>query len=326
MTSSALTKLRRVSRQEPCSICAHTSWCGIADDGGLAICMRVANGAISTARNGGHVHVLEPNRIPQAKPIHRKPEPPPAASINRRHLVYKSLLASLELSQPHADNLSARGLSDQVIHLNGYATLPSRMREVCKICKTLPLIEDLTHVPGFFLDHKKEWRFVARKPGFLIPVRDVEGRIQALQIRQDQEKTRYVWFSSPGLPSGASSGAPIHFARPALVEQDGEAVITEGPLKADVIAEKLNCCVVGVPGVSSFAVNFGSWLTFKLPKIKRVLIAYDADWKTKPQVKAALNRLIESVAEAELQAVVLDWNGAKGLDDLLVKEVIQCQQ
>lgn len=99
MTSSALTKLRRVSRQEPCSICAHTSWCGIADDGGHAICMRVANDAISTARNGGHVHVLEPNGIPQAKPIYRKPEPPPVASINRRHLIYESLFVFLVLNK-----------------------------------------------------------------------------------------------------------------------------------------------------------------------------------------------------------------------------------
>lgn len=281
--------------------------------------MRVADGAVRDARNGGYLHVLQERNllpIPSRPP---KPEPPPAAPVNRRHIVYQALLDALPLNERHASNLTRRGLSEITINRNGYATLPTRFKNVCNICESLAIFDNPLHVPGFFTDQKGHWQFTSGKPGFLVPVRDVEGRIQAFQVRRDQGEPRYVWFSSPNLPAGASSGAPIHFAQPKNAGTVNEVIVTEGALKADVIAEHLGCVVVGVPGVSSFAVNFGSWLTFKMPALQRVLIAYDSDWKTKPMVRAALARMIESITEAGLAGVVLEWDKAKGLDDLLAE-------
>lgn len=51
-------RLMRVTRERRCPICGRPDWCGIATDGSLAICMRVADGAIRPARNGGYVHRL----------------------------------------------------------------------------------------------------------------------------------------------------------------------------------------------------------------------------------------------------------------------------
>lgn len=313
-------RMVRVTRRQPCPICDHADWCGIAEDGSIAICMRVADGAARESKNGGYVHLLRAREYRPHRTSYREPEPPPIASINRRHIVYEALLNALPLSERHADDLARRGLSDLAVSRNSYASLPSQPRAIIEICGILALFDDLRFVPGFFTDTKSNWRMAASSQGFLVPVRDHEGRIQACQVRCDFGDPRYIWFSSAGKPNGGSSGAPIHFANPSRVDQTGEAIITEGTLKADVIAERLDCCVVGVPGVSAFALNFGTWLTFKLPTLRKVLVAYDSDWRDKLPVRVALTRLLDSLAEAGLAGALLDWSGAKGLDDLLARE------
>ncbi len=59
---------RRVNRQEPCPICKKVDWCGVSDDGELAICMRIDSD--HPARNGGHVHKL-------SDPVPLRPMLPP---------------------------------------------------------------------------------------------------------------------------------------------------------------------------------------------------------------------------------------------------------
>ena len=51
-------RLIRVSRQHLCPICAKHNWCSYSEDGAIAICMRVSNGAIKQTRNGGWLHRL----------------------------------------------------------------------------------------------------------------------------------------------------------------------------------------------------------------------------------------------------------------------------
>jgi hypothetical protein len=320
MITLPLPKLLRVNRRNLCPICDKPDWCGIAADGSIAICMRIAAGAVSGSKNQGYVHILREQDRSSINPSSPIVEQAQVASISRRHVVYEALLELLPLADEHAENLTSRGLSDLTIARNGYATLPRQVKESCKICETLAIFHDPMNVPGFFRDKKGYWRFVLSGSGFLIPVRDIEGRIQGCQVRLDRGETRYIWLSSVGKSGGASSGAPIHFARPWRALDTNEAIITEGALKADVIAEKLDCCVVGIPGVASFALNFGSWLTLQLPNLRSVLVAYDADWRDKSQVRAALARLLDSLSDADLAGYVLDWSGAKGLDDLLAKE------
>src|SRR5262249_53794017 len=133
----------------------------------------------------------------------------------------------------------------------------------------------------------------------------------------------YIWFSSNQKNGGASSGSPVHFSRVWRAERTGRVIITEGALKADVIAEYKDCCVVGVPGVSSFNADFGAWLKKQLPIIQNVQIAYDSDWREKPQVFTALKRLTDYLSGTGLAGGILIWNDAKGLDDLLNREVSQ---
>ncbi|HZS10384.1 MAG TPA: DUF3854 domain-containing protein [Blastocatellia bacterium] len=214
-----------------------------------------------------------------------------------------------------------RGLSDTTIARDLYASVP-RQKTIRKVCADLATHFDLQNVPGFSRqDNKWHLNLTDWHAGFLVPVRDKYGRIQACQIRRDTGQPRYIWLSSAGLSDGASSGAPVHFARPWRVASTGEAIITEGSLKSAVISEHLDACAIGIAGVSSFGDDFGQWLKSQLPQLEHVLIAFDSDWHKNPDVERAMLRLMATIEAAGLAGGLLDWSEAKGLDDLLTREV-----
>jgi hypothetical protein len=320
------SSLVRVKRKSPCPICGKPDWCSMTDDKAIVICMRVAEGSIKESKNFGYIHILEEREYRPLDPTPRKPEPPARAPLERRDAVYREMLATLTLTDLHVEDLRERGLSTLTIERNAYASLPA-LSQIPDLCADLAREHNLANVPGFYRDEEGRWMMTVYSPGFFIPVRDTQGRIQGCQIRQDHG-SRYIWFSSPEdkdgkRKDGASSGAPIHFARPWRADATGEAIVTEGGLKADVIAELLDACVVGVPGVSALGVHFGAELKARLPEITTVFVAYDTDWRAKSQVATALQRLFDSLVGVGLDVVALDWNDAKGLDDFLVKEVGQ---
>lgn len=47
-------------------------------------------------------------------------------------------------------------------------------------------------------------------------------------------------------PDGASSGTPVHYHNVERMRATGEAILTEGALKGDIIAHDLDCGVIGV--------------------------------------------------------------------------------
>ncbi len=46
----------RATREQPCPVCGKPDWCTGLSDGSLYLCMRVGDGAIQVARNGGFIH------------------------------------------------------------------------------------------------------------------------------------------------------------------------------------------------------------------------------------------------------------------------------
>jgi len=315
----------RFTRRNPCPICRKPGWCSMTDDKAMVICMRVAEGSIKESKNFGYIHILEEREYRPLDPIPRKPEPPARASLERRDAVYRAMLARLRLTDRHDAGLRERGLSEIAIERNAYASLPVLSR-IPDLCADLARDHNLANVPGFYRDEEGRWMMAVYSPGFFIPVRDTQGRIQGCQIRKDYGSSRYIWFSSSEdkdgkLDAGASSGTPIHFARPWRAVETGEAIITEGPLKADVTAEFLDECVVGVPGVSAFGIHFGAELKARLPNLSLVSVAYDSEWRDKSEVSAPLGRLFDSLGNVGLRVDRLDWDGAKGVDDFLVEEV-----
>lgn len=252
------------------------------------------------------------------------------APIEIRNAVYEAFLEKLVLYKKHRENLLKRGLKNDVIDYKNYkSTLSSDSTEgVCRL-----LLKEgypLKGVPGFY-EHNAKWVFMTL-PGFLIPVKDIKGRIQAMQIRVDEEVLRkkeglqkYLWQSSAGKLNGVSSGAPVHIATPNKPTQGSIVYITEGPLKADIASMLLEVPFIGIAGVGLYkqavdvAVSMG---------VKTAPILFDMDKMENIHVKNAEEKLIQELTLKNIKAFPINWNAeiGKGIDDVLVTHNKQFKQ
>jgi len=332
-------RMQRVKRHSPCPVCGKPDWCGVSGD--LVVCMRVADGAIREAANGGWVHVLggaTPRRpaLPEPEPEHVMIDP------RVRHGIYNALLRQLPLRRHHLQQLRRRGLSEEQIGRLGYRTLPPEDERGkwsrAALAYRTGLAAELkpAGVPGFWIERgPRGGRWTVDGPaGLLIPVRSTDGQIVGCQIRVDNRGPggKYRWLSSAGTvdrerPGGTPARALPHVARP--TETQGDAIwITEGPLKADITALRLGCTVIAVPGVGNWRPVPG--LVRELGA-QRVVLAYDMDMWLNPQVMlhaeqlvAALREVRQYIPEADAEAPIAlqwaRWDGrrAKGIDDALV--------
>lgn len=325
--------LKKVTKKRKCAICGKPDWCSYSENGELALCKRVSAGSVKEAKNGAYIHLLRPGVGNSASAVSTPSIKNNGkcgnekADADRLHEVYSYLLGEcLELTEEHGDVLlNERRLSDLTIAYKLYASLPSKV-ELPKVCEKLEkrFGDNLLGVPGFYKDELGRWKMF-RCDGYFVPVRDVQGRIVGMQIRlDDDEKNKYLWFStSPdNYTCGASSGTPVHYAKPDLAGQGGFALVTEGALKADFISEQEDAAAVAIAGVTCFdEETFGLELRKALPKLKRVRIAFDSDWKTNPVVRNGLLRMRSSLKRAGLIVEVLDWDveQGKGFDDAWIQ-------
>jgi hypothetical protein len=315
---AARAPLVRVTRKSPCPVCRKPDNCAVSADGRVAYCRRKPSDR--RGRDGGWTHFLdgrglEPRRAPEPEPPAR--DRAPADTCDH---VYRAMLSALTLSVAHADHLlGARGLSHEAVERNLYVSCPAPA-DMHRLCAGLSHRFDLTGVPGFFRSRQGEWKLTTCAPGILIPVRDHEGRVSALQLRRDEGEPRYLLLSSSRHEGGASSSAPVHFANVWALEKTGRAVITEGALKGDIVANHLQACVVAIAGVSTFREGFGAELRRRLPRLRVADVCFDADWRTNPHVKSALFRLLRELSSARIAASVRTWPARhKGFDDYLVE-------
>ena len=246
------------------------------------------------------------------------------AIIERRHAVYTALLQTLPLSDEHRCALHLRGLAQAEIERLQYKSTLGQ-RAAAEITQDLARRFDLCGLPGFF-QASGVWRMVSTATGFFVPYRDELGRIEGLQIRRwpHAGDSKYIWFSSKDKPLGASSGAPLHFARVDLLARADEVVITEGALKADVAAYLSQSPVIGVAGVGSFGSDFAARIRASFPKLRRVILAYDRDFSENPSVCQALMRLSAQLERARFQVRMRTWPPpAKGYDDYLLSQAMR---
>lgn len=316
------SRIKRASKKHPCPLCKGGG-CGIGDN--KIFCYRVSQGSTGQSeKTGSYIHTRTDEQG-QPLPIIRRP-PPIIAPIERRHEVYTAWLEWCELLECHENHLlNARGLSLSTVTKMGLRSVPS-YAGADSILSWLSKDYDLSHVPGFCYDEKREqWRmrFVGQS-GFYIPLRDEKGRIHALQIRRDtdDQRSRYWLVSTPPdeFKHGAVSGVPPHFVGFPEAET---LIITEGGLKAIVASECLpHVWFCGLVAVSSFDSNFGWYLRERLPKVTSVAIAYDADWRTNEKVAAQLERLKTTLDTAGYAPTVLEWpaDQGKGFDDYLLNQ------
>lgn len=265
------------------------------------------------ASDGRFIHKSLANGL--ETPANATPQRPLPASIHRRHAVYNRMLEMLTLEDREKESLFSRGLSEKQIAQLNYRTTD----DVAERLSGEGFILD--RVPGFFRE-QSNWKANIR-PGFLIPVRDIQGRIRALQMRTYSETTKYKWFSSylkilPDgkkelMDSGASSGCPVHW----VPGKGRVAYIVEGMLKSDLVGMLTGLPILGKAGtdaamqeIANASLNFDS-----------LVFAYDMDWQTNKFVRNAMQRQYDAIqARSGCTVSVATWDAeiGKGLDDFLL--------
>lgn len=236
----------------------------------------------------------------------------PIADIQSRHQVYTAFLEMLSLASDHRDNLNQRGLTDAVIKKLGYKTTPVvGMTVIAKRLISKGLC--LSGIPGFYKNDSGQWTFIYENRGILIPVRDIAGRIQGLQIRRDNvSRRKFRWVSSIGKPEGCKAESWSHMVGPVR----SMIILTEGPMKADVIHYLTGQTVVAVPGVNTLAHLRHMLMDLKKLGLIKIMTAFDMDFLCNPHVQSGYQNLVQMLDDIEVEFGTYLWDSEfKGLDD-----------
>ena len=232
--------------------------------------------------------------------------------MDTRHETYTALLNKLSLASDHRDNLLARGLTEEAIQMLGYKTTPvvgtnALAKQLRSEGKYLP------GVPGFFHTQNGSWSFVREDRGILIPVRDHQGRIQGLQIRRDNvSRRKFRWVSSVGKTDGTRAEGWTHLAGPV----QKTILLTEGPMKADVIHFLTGQTVLAVPGVNSLTQLRKALSDVRELGTDHIMTAFDMDFLTNPHVQNGYLDLTKLLSEMGFDYGTYLWDPQyKGLDD-----------
>lgn len=255
---------------------------------------------------------IKPRKKTVVKP-EVKPECP-LTGIDSRHATYSALLSKLSLAADHRENLLNRGLTDADIERLGYKTTPViGMSALAKQLRSEG--HYLAGVPGFYRDTSGSWCFIQEKRGILIPVRDHLGRIQGLQVRRDNvTKRKFRWISSTDQEDGCRAEGWAHLVgsvRPTLV-------LTEGPMKADVINALTGMTVLAVPGVNTLAQLELTLTELRREGLVEIKTAFDMDFAINHHVQNGYNSLLELLGNMGFRYGTYLWDpNYKGLDDYI---------
>lgn len=257
---------------------------------------------------------------PEHIPVPVVAEAPPT-DIASRSDTYTGLLSKLTLASDHRQNLRNRGLSDEEIDRLGYRTTPVvGMQTIARQLQSSGYY--LSGVPGFYRKDGN-WSFACESRGILIPVRDSKGRIQGMQIRRDNAARRkFRWVSSTGRTDGCKAEGWVHIAG----EPRAIVLLTEGPMKADVIHYLTGQTVLAVAGVNAL-----TQLELILPQlheqgVERIMTAFDMDFMENPHVQGGYRTLVSLLSDAGFRYGTYLWDPRyKGLDDYVWEHCFQRQ-
>lgn len=236
----------------------------------------------------------------------------PLTDIDARHETYAALLGKLSLASDHRENLLSRGLTDEQIRTFGYKTMP--VVGFSALAKQLQAEGYyLGGVPGFYHTKEGAWTFVQERRGILIPARDQDGKIQGLQIRLDKiKKGKFRWISSIGKQDGCKAEGWTHM----IGNPKPTVLLTEGPLKADVIHYITGQTVIAVPGVNSLKHLKETLEYLQSQGTTKVMTCFDMDYLKNPHVRDGYCNLANILAEVGIEYGTYLWDPQfKGLDD-----------
>jgi DNA primase len=300
---------REVTRKSPCSKCGKDRWCSESSDGLALACRWVNDGTAQTRldKHGAEFHLYLRGGL-VGTPAPDVESEVPSADAATLHSTYSYLLALLDLSTAHRENLRCRGLNDDEIDLQGYRSFPGENeKEIAERLASAISPEFRERIPGLYCEtirKVKVWRLAGCR-GILIPVRDVEGKIRALKLRREARDRgpRYVYLSSRK-HGGASSGSHTHVPR--FRGQASSLIrLTEGELKADIATALSGIRTVSIPGVSNWRMALP---TLKALEAQTVRLAFDSDARTNPHVARALVQTADALKESGFNMEVESWD------------------
>ena len=282
-------------------------------------------------------------KVKYAKPA-EKTEEFQVAPLEIRDYEYRTLLDSLTLSKRHHDQLVARGFSEEEIVKYQFKTLPDSDSEASRLGEYVTgkgLLFQYGRTPGFFVEYDApgdiKWLhyttkvvWVEKQRGMAMPVKTIDGKISLLHVRYDPPEEsapayikeayhKYAWVSSAGLPSGCSvTGCEnIHYAGDWSVPHE-TVYLTEGVLKATLASALSKRPFIGIAGVNNTSQLGLNLRMLKERGTKKIAICIDMDYREKPQVAKALQKIQGIIVQCGLKPVVLTWNEKyKGIDDYL---------
>lgn len=249
-----------------------------------------------------------------ARPLRIAPAPvrPERASAEELSRVYGDLLSRLSLHGAHRDELIDRApavMSEELLARHGFRSWPATGRARLRLAALLWDVHgDLCHrVPGWYLCDGRGPR-LAGGPGWVLPCWDLSGRVTALRIRSDGDTgPRYYWLSSarhggPGPELTARLAWPRR--RPSPSCRAETVRITEGEVKSIVAAEATGIPTLSVPGVDLWRLAL-PWI--ERLQARTVLLAWDADQTTRPQVARTLLQARRELSARGIAAHLETW-------------------
>lgn len=315
-----VTSDQRASYRNPCPIC-----------GGTELCLRyVGRGTHALCKNPPeHLkredkrcyvpsfgkdfwYVLLPEAV-EARKIDTMQEVEPWYNY---HLAHADLLSLLSLDNYAIDDLARRGFSTDQMEFLGYKSVP-HIRDWRRIVDILILkySQVWDQIPGFYyLEDGRPWVLYPHR-SLLIPVLDTYGKISGIQCRKyEGNGPKYHWLSKNGL-----GGTPFHHRG-----SGSTLLLTEGPLKADMVYTRLNWQVMSYQGIACLK-NLKQELR-KLSGLERVFVANDADILKNESVYLATCSAVDTIQQLGLPVSLLAWETyldddnklvPKGIDDWL---------
>ena len=302
--------------------------CQVSPDGHRVRCWRPE----SKGGAGGRVVWIDPDKRPAPRPAGPDPAAaPPAAPDDRLDAAYRALLDVLPLETRHSHDLTRRKLTAVEREMIGAVSLPKDDDQRARAARAAAAAAPGAAVPGLSADGMR----IRAAPGLLVPVRSVHGEIVGVRVRVDDRSRgggKYRWLSGgrgrakarchvafpPSMIATRAAGDSWTPSEPA----DRRVWVTEGEIKAQVAACRLDAVVVSLPGVSPPGRVVVEELVDAIEALGAltVVLALDADIATNPSVQLGEQRIIERLRKEGLTLERASWStqDGKGLDDLLV--------
>ena len=206
----------------------------------------------------------------------------PIASAEVRDNTYSNLLSLLTLCPTHQASLKERGLTRDEIDWLGYRTTPTtRLRRI--VTELLERGCVLDGVPGFYCQKDTgQWTLDIRGSGIMLPDRNLNGQIEAIQVRLDKVyNQKFYNLTSIDQYYGTQSKCCPHYV--GVHEGDEVVCLTEGVMKADIaysfaLGPSYESGFVGLTGVPSYSQFERALEELNSIGVVRINIMVDSDY------------------------------------------------